>query len=167
MEDCLQTWPFWLNDQTFGGQSRFLSWLWAALGKVLPTMGLSFLVCKMERLDSFSVLNEGRFALQWTFSNVWRRFWLSHKACHCLYWVEARDSAKHLTKHRAIPHNKESSGSKMSTALRLRHRTLEEWGYGDGHSRTRKQHKWWFRHRQELRHIGCDLLWGRRGNNVA
>ena len=51
------------------------------------------------------LLNQGSFALQGTFSNVWRRFWLSHLGVEGVI-------AKHLTQH-PLPHNQELSASNI------------------------------------------------------
>lgn len=65
-----------------------------ALAKIVGLQGQ----VEFELLVGYQCFStQGDLALQWTFGNVCRHFWLSHSGDgrNCYQWKEARDVAKH------------------------------------------------------------------------
>ena len=64
-----------------------------------------------------SLAQGGNFAGKGTSDDAQRYFWLLHCGGHCcLLWVESRADAEHPVTYRTVPHSKDPSGPKVSSA---------------------------------------------------
>ena len=73
--------------------------------------------------------NRGSFALQRTFSNIWRYFGSHNWGGGCYWPLEARDAAKHLTTDRTAPKRQRIIQFKMPGMPALRNPGLDRLGH--------------------------------------